>query len=148
MGMLFPPGCTRTSADVRAQEPCAPTHLVGAATATQTEADANAFATLLRMLWERYGIDFANYKSTTLRRRVERRLRLHTAFDLSRYVQWLAVEPRELERLYRDLLIGVTRFFRDPQAFDYLAQEIVDPLVKSQASTAWPKYVTSLTGVP
>ena len=99
--------------------------------ATESNADETSLTTLFRLLWDRYRIDFSNYKLTTLTRRVERRVSLHAEFDVNAYVRQLRTDQGELDRLYRDLLIGVTRFFRDPEAFDYFAREIVEPLVKS-----------------
>ncbi len=78
---------------------------------------------ILRLLRDEYGIDFSHYKATTVTRRIERRLALNRALDLDNYVEQLRANPRELNALYEDLLIGVTRFFRDDDAFQLLEHE-------------------------
>ena len=67
--------------------------------------------------------DFSNYKENTLRRRVERRMALHQIVDGEDYLRLLRSNPEEVDALFRDFLIGVTHFFRDPEAFLALKQE-------------------------
>ncbi|NTW97036.1 MAG: PAS domain S-box protein [Oscillochloris sp.] len=74
------------------------------------------------------GHDFAQYKTTTLIRRVERRMALHQITRADDYVQYLRQAPDEAESLFRDLLIGVTSFFRDPEAFAYLEAQVIPRL--------------------
>lgn len=102
----------------------------------EVQADESPFATLFRLLWEHHGIDFSNYKLTTLTRRVERRVNLNGELDLDAYIQRLVADQGELNQMYRDLLIGVTRFFRDPEAFDYMAQDIIPQLAKGESGSA------------
>ena len=85
---------------------------------------------ILRLLRDEYGIDFSHYKATTVTRRIERRLALNRALDLDNYVEQLRANPRELNALYEDLLIGVTRFFRDDDAFQILEQKIIPEIVE------------------
>ncbi|MCB1741495.1 MAG: PAS domain-containing protein [Gammaproteobacteria bacterium] len=66
------------------------------------------------------GQDFSSYKRGTLERRIQRRLHLHGYSTVADYVAGLADDPDELEALRRDWLIGVSSFFRDPEAFDAL----------------------------
>lgn len=82
------------------------------------------FATLL----SRYGIDFALYKPPTVKRRVERRINLGHHSNLDSYIERLRNDPAEIEELYRDLLIGVTGFFRDKEAFQALADEVISKI--------------------
>jgi len=82
-----------------------------------------------RMLQEEFGIDFTHYKPSTVTRRIERRLALARSQDLEEYLRRLRNEREELDALYRDLLIGVTRFFRDPEAFALLEQRILPELM-------------------
>ena len=63
------------------------------------------------------GHDFSQYKQSTINRRVERRMAVHQIERLNEYVRHLQQTPAEVEALFRDLLIGVTNFFRDPEAF-------------------------------
>jgi two-component system CheB/CheR fusion protein len=75
------------------------------------------------------GYDFSYYKQTTVRRRIERRLALHQIEKLDAYVRYLQTNPLEVEALFRELLIGVTSFFRDPGAFEVLAEQAIPCLL-------------------
>jgi two-component system CheB/CheR fusion protein len=70
------------------------------------------------------GHDFSLYKPNTVWRRVERRMDVHRLDHISHYVRYLQENPREVETLFKELLIGVTRFFRDPEAFQILKEKI------------------------
>jgi two-component system CheB/CheR fusion protein len=85
---------------------------------------------ILRLLREEYAIDFSHYKAGTVTRRIERRLALNRSLDIDMYVEQLRGDPRELSSLYEDLLIGVTRFFRDDEAFEALEHRIIPELVE------------------
>src|SRR5205085_6081778 len=69
------------------------------------------------------GNDFSLYKRSTLHRRIERRMGLHQIDGIAHYVRYLRENPREIDLLFKELLIGVTSFFRDPEAWDQLAKE-------------------------
>ncbi|MFO1477781.1 MAG: chemotaxis protein CheB, partial [Verrucomicrobiota bacterium] len=84
---------------------------------------------LLERLREVYGIDFKGYKPATIFRRVHRRVSLQHRGSLAEYARSALEDPRELAAVYRDLLIGVTRFFRDPEAFAELKRRVIEPLV-------------------
>jgi two-component system CheB/CheR fusion protein len=71
------------------------------------------------------GHDFSLYKPTTVWRRIERRMDVHQLEGVSNYVRYLQENPREVETLFKELLIGVTRFFRDPEAFQILKEKIL-----------------------
>jgi two-component system CheB/CheR fusion protein len=86
---------------------------------------------VLELLRVQYGIDFAHYKQNTVLRRVERRLTMARLGDVESYAVRLAEDRAELNALYFDLLIGVTRFFRDPEAFAYLEAEVIPVIVES-----------------
>ena len=66
------------------------------------------------------GHDFSLYKKSTLYRRIERRMGIHLIDRISDYVRFLRENPQEIELLFRELLIGVTSFFRDPEAWESL----------------------------
>ncbi len=72
---------------------------------------------IFELLRQNHGIDFSWYKSSTVRRRVERRQQMARSVSLDDYVKQLRMDLGELNLLYKDLLIGVTQFFRDPDAF-------------------------------
>src|SRR5580704_15652458 len=78
--------------------------------------------------------DFALYKPGTLLRRIERRMALAAVDDIGRYLDMLRQDQGELDLLAKDLLINVTSFFRDPKAFELLAQEVIPDLVRRQTS--------------
>jgi two-component system CheB/CheR fusion protein len=84
----------------------------------------------LRFLQNSYGIDFTHYKPSTVVRRIERRLQLTQSDSLETYVERLAQDSAELDDLFHDLLIGVTRFFRDEGAFECLESRIIPELVE------------------
>jgi two-component system CheB/CheR fusion protein len=85
---------------------------------------------ILELLRGQYGIDFAHYKPNTVMRRVERRLAMSRLEDVEGYAERLASDRAELNALYFDLLIGVTRFFRDAEAFAYLESEVIPRVVE------------------
>jgi two-component system, chemotaxis family, CheB/CheR fusion protein len=80
------------------------------------------------------GHDFSRYKQSTLGRRVARRVSILSLPNATDYIQRLHQDPREVENLFQDLLIGVTQFFRDPEAFESLATRIIPQLFKRPAS--------------
>jgi two-component system CheB/CheR fusion protein len=82
-----------------------------------------------RMLEAEFGIDFNHYKPSTVTRRIERRLALARSQNIDEYLMRLRSDRDELDALYRDLLIGVTRFFRDPDAFELLERHILPELL-------------------
>jgi two-component system CheB/CheR fusion protein len=85
---------------------------------------------ILRLLRDEYGIDFSHYKASTVTRRIERRLALNRSIDIDMYVEQLRADTRELSSLYEDLLIGVTRFFRDDDAFQALEGRVIPELIE------------------
>jgi two-component system CheB/CheR fusion protein len=91
----------------------------------KAESDLKKIFVLLRA---QTGHDFSLYKPSTISRRIERRMALHQLDRLQSYVAYLDKTPDEVDALFRDLLINVTRFFRDPDTFAVLEKEIVPPL--------------------
>jgi two-component system CheB/CheR fusion protein len=87
------------------------------------------------------GHDFSLYKKTTVYRRIERRMGLHQITKIANYVRFLQENPQEVELLFRELLIGVTSFFRDPEAWEQLKVEVLPALLagrtSNQALRAW-----------
>ena len=102
-----------------------------ARTARPRTARASAFTDVYRMLEAEYGIDFTHYKPSTITRRIERRLKLAELDDIEEYVAHLRTQRAELDTLYRDLLIGVTRFFRNEEAFAILEERVLPELVRN-----------------
>ncbi|WP_224999829.1 CheR family methyltransferase [Cesiribacter sp. SM1] len=71
------------------------------------------------------GINFRGYKLGTIIRRIEKRMKINHLNDIQEYETHLRRHPKELNNLYRDLLIGVTRFFRDPEVFKSLEEHVI-----------------------
>ena len=76
--------------------------------------------------------DFSSYRKKTLQRRIHRRMGLHRIDSLPRYIERLRDDPDEVKALTADLTINVTGFFRDPQAWEALAQQVIAPLVRER----------------
>ncbi|MGF1473984.1 MAG: chemotaxis protein CheB [Geminicoccaceae bacterium] len=89
---------------------------------------------ILELLRRRFGPDFGYYKSSTVGRRINRRAELKNIPDLATYAELLREKPEELELLYHDLLIGVTSFFRDADAFHELARTVIPDLVERMSA--------------
>lgn len=88
------------------------------------------------LLRDRTGNDFALYKENTIQRRIERRMNVHQIESLKQYLRFLLANPSELDALFQELLIGVTSFFRDPQAFEVLEQKVLQALVEGKPEGA------------
>lgn len=89
--------------------------------------------TIFERLQTVYDIDFNFYKPQTIMRRIERRIALHPEhISIEEYGHRIQNDNAELDLLYKDLLIGVTRFFRDPEAFDVLAKNVIPSILESR----------------
>ncbi|HUZ12875.1 MAG TPA: chemotaxis protein CheB [Caulobacteraceae bacterium] len=113
-------------------------YLLGAAASKNgdgTRKDAGShLSTIMAALRARTGHDFSEYKEKTLVRRLQRRMQVLRLETPQAYVEHYRHNPGELELLFRELLIGVTEFFRDPAAFDALASMVLDPLVAGKGA--------------
>jgi two-component system CheB/CheR fusion protein len=87
--------------------------------------EGGAFGRICGLLRDRTGHDFSQYKRSTIYRRIERRVGLHGLAGIHGYLKFLGGNPRELDLLFSELLIGVTGFFRDPEPWAHLATEIL-----------------------
>ncbi|SFJ05009.1 CheR family methyltransferase [Planctomicrobium piriforme] len=85
---------------------------------------------ILRLLRDQFDLDFNFYKPQTVLRRIQRRVAILKYADIDEYARELAQNPDLVGELYRDLLIGVTRFFRDKEAFDVLENQVIPNLVE------------------
>ncbi len=88
----------------------------------------DALKKIFVLLRAQTGHDFSLYKQSTITRRVERRLAVHRIQHADEYVRLLQQTPDEVDALFRDLLIGVTSFFRDPEAFAALEEHVIPRL--------------------
>jgi two-component system CheB/CheR fusion protein len=96
----------------------------------QTQDAMNKVFVLLR---DQTGHDFSRYKLRTIQRRIERRMALHQIDAMDVYVKYLQAAPAEVEALFRDMLIGVTSFFRDPDAFKVLQERAIPAIFANKA---------------
>ncbi len=90
--------------------------------------EQGALEKIIILLRTQTGQDFSPYKKNTLYRRIERRMGLHQIVTIADYVQFLRHNLQELNILYRELLIGVTSFFRDPDAWEQLCTKALPKL--------------------
>src|ERR1035437_2598869 len=105
------------------------------------EKDQSSLEKALILLRARTGQDFSLYKKNTVYRRIERRMGIHQIDRIAAYVRYLQENPKEIEILFNELLIGVTNFFRDPEAWEQLKNKVIPALLagrpSSQALRAW-----------
>jgi two-component system CheB/CheR fusion protein len=94
--------------------------------ASKTESAIEKICVLLR---SQTGHDFSQYKRGTVYRRIERRMGLHQIDNIAGYLRYMQESPQETTLLFKELLIGVTSFFRDPEAWDHLRKQAIPALL-------------------
>jgi two-component system CheB/CheR fusion protein len=97
-------------------------------------ANDSAMKKIFILLRTQTGHDFSQYKPSTIHRRIGRRMSVHQISGIDDYVRYLQQYPDEIESLFRDLLIGVTNFFRDPEAFEALEKLVIPQLFAGKPS--------------
>jgi two-component system CheB/CheR fusion protein len=100
------------------------------------EVSADSFKKILQLLKNHTGVDFSKYKKGTISRRLRRRVVLHKASNITEYLGIVQKNREELDELYRELLINVTCFFRDPLVFETLAKQVFPRLLKKKNSSS------------
>ncbi len=103
-----------------------------APTPDEGKAAETALRDVLDILRVRTGHDFTHYKRATVLRRIERRMQVATVRPLPAYLEYVRENPAEVQLLLKDMLIGVTNFFRDREAFDALEHEIIPHLFQDK----------------
>jgi two-component system, chemotaxis family, CheB/CheR fusion protein len=98
-------------------------------TSEPVAAKADPFDSIVALLRERTGHDFSLYKRNTLHRRIERRMAIHQVASLADYDDLLGQRPQEIDLLFKELLIGVTSFFRDQAVWQHLADVTLPELL-------------------
>ncbi|MFW6044523.1 MAG: chemotaxis protein CheB [Planctomycetota bacterium] len=94
----------------------------------------NALKKIFILLRSRTGYDFSQYKPSTIQRRTERRMAVQQIKSMDNYVQFIQQTPEEVDALFRDMLIGVTSFFRDPEAFSALQEQVLPELFAAKST--------------
>src|SRR5436190_559372 len=100
---------------------------------------ANDLGRIFLSLKKQMGVDFSAYKETTLLRRIQRRMALHRIDKVNQYARFLRDNKKEIEALFDDLLINVTRFFRDKQLFRALKKRFLPALFKNKGKDRQPE---------
>jgi two-component system, chemotaxis family, CheB/CheR fusion protein len=108
-------------------------HIVPRRDGDELSVDDADLAQVYKILRNATGVDFTHYKTPTIKRRLQRRMVLHKLIKLSEYLKLLGEDPDEVRKLYQDLLIHVTRFFRDGESFDMLSERVFPRLVEDRA---------------
>ncbi|MEH2278878.1 MAG: chemotaxis protein CheB [Nostoc sp.] len=93
----------------------------------------DALAIIFTLLRSASGVDFSHYKPNTLARRIQRRMLLYKLEQLEDYTQYLQQNPAEVKALYEEILIHVTYFFRDPEAFQLLKEQVFPSIMLSKS---------------
>lgn len=97
----------------------------------QNDVNKSSLQKIITLLLTQTGHDFSFYKKATLYRRIERRMDVHQILNINDYVHYLKDNPNELHILFKEILIGVTNFFRDPPIWDKLRDKILPDLIKT-----------------
>jgi two-component system CheB/CheR fusion protein len=109
-------------------------HAVHGPQAAPDERVQSALEKIFILLRNHTGNDFSQYKRSTIQRRIERRMGLHQLDRMLTYLRFLRENPKEVDLLFKELLIGVTSFFRDPAAWEHLEKHVLPELVAARAS--------------
>jgi len=98
--------------------------------------DENALKKIFIILRNQTGHDFSQYKQSTIHRRIKRRMAVQQIETIEKYLNYLQKIPVELDTLFHDLLISVTSFFRDPEAFKAIEEQVIPKLFNSKPAGA------------
>ena len=93
---------------------------------------SGSLSKIIILLRTHTGQDFSQYKESTICRRIERRMGLHQLVKIADYERYLRDNPQEIELLFKELLIGVTDFFRDPAVWRSFSEHALEPMITSE----------------
>jgi two-component system CheB/CheR fusion protein len=93
---------------------------------------AEQLKAIFRIVNAHTGHDFSAYKVSTIMRRIERRMAVNDIIDIHDYINFLKEKTDECKALFKEFLIGVTSFFRDPEAFEALEQKVIPKLFENR----------------
>ncbi len=129
---VMPPGAIATKLAQISRHP-----FVSASTSTivSLPESKDALSTLFALLRASMGVDFTHYKPKTIERRIRRRMLVYRLERLEEYVEYLQDNPAEVKALYQEILIHVTRFFRDPKAFEALKTQVFPVITRNTTDT-------------
>jgi two-component system, chemotaxis family, CheB/CheR fusion protein len=99
------------------------------------------FSEILDILQQSTGVDFSNYRTTTIERRIRRRMLLNNQEKISDYVAYLRKNKSEIDLLYKDIFIHVTNFFRNPEKFETLRSKVLPALLGHRPEEPWRIWV-------
>ena len=108
----------------------------GAEAADIASAQNTGLTLVFQLLRKTTGVDFTHYRQSTILRRIQRRMVVHKIDKIEEYVKYLQSNPQELKALYKDMLINVTSFFRNPRAFDALKSHVFPAILKNHPPDA------------
>ncbi len=97
-----------------------------------SKASEITYQKIIFILRQRSGVDFSNYKQTTIRRRIARRLAISKKEKLEDYLRFLRSDKDEQDKLYNDMLIPVTAFFRDPEIFQAIKEKVFPEILMNK----------------
>ena len=116
-------------------------HTQQAKTGKELEKDTSSLEKIVILLRTQTGNDFSEYKKNTLYRRIERRMGIHQINKIASYVRYLQENPSELDILFKELMIGVTNFFRDIVVWEQMKEKVIPSLLdrfpNGQLLRAW-----------
>lgn len=92
----------------------------------------NYLQKIFMLIRAKNGHDFSDYKPNATRRRIERRMAVHKIDRIADYVRYIQQSPAEVQTLYKDMLIGVTNFFRDPDTFYIFKEKVITSILNSR----------------
>ena len=102
--------------------------------AEQSDVESATLQRILSVLHDHFDYDFTDYKRPTLLRRTQRRMSLRNVADVDAYAELVREDSQEAAALYRDLMINVSSFFRDPKAWEELGKQVIEPMVARRES--------------
>ncbi|HLZ62570.1 MAG TPA: CheR family methyltransferase [Ktedonosporobacter sp.] len=129
MPLAIPPTVVDFEADIEKIGPLLYDLLTGVNIPQKEERTEDVLREILDMVSRQASIDFRSYKTSTILRRIGRRMTITHHSSMRDYAAFLKTYPQEVGELVKAILINVTQFFRDPEAFDYLKKEILPKLI-------------------
>jgi two-component system, chemotaxis family, CheB/CheR fusion protein len=131
--VLPPKDIARELARIARHPYVAPNHTAGAELVRAAESGLGAIFQLLR---KKTGVDFTQYRQSTIFRRIHRRMVVHKIDKIREYVRHVQAHPAEIKALYQDILINVTSFFRNPSVFEALKEQVFPNILKNRSPDA------------